>query len=120
MKTQGLRDNDLDSIWTPEVFGLHVDSTQVMLNSFSHGTDFALTRAVVPGHLMLSHECEDNIDLLYKDGYQPHVKFAGRTSTHRTPKTANILLTKQDLKEAAETSARRCRFARHELASETH
>jgi serine/threonine protein kinase len=37
---------------------------------------------------------------------------------HRNPKPANILLTKQDLKEAAETSARRCQFARHELASQ--
>jgi len=46
MKTQDLRDKDLDAIWTPEAFwtppGLH---THLQFHIF-RGTEFAFTRAV--------------------------------------------------------------------------
>ena len=46
MKTQELRDNDLDAIWTPEGFwtpnGLHAG----LQSHIFFGTEFAFTRAV--------------------------------------------------------------------------
>jgi hypothetical protein len=72
MKTQDLRDSDLDSIWTPGRFsgrfGLHVDSTNGQSHQPCSGTELASTRAVDPAFWMFAHERGDNIDLLYKDG----------------------------------------------------
>ena len=60
MKTEDLRDNDLDAIWTPEAFWtpprLH---TQLQFHIF-RGTEFALTRGLL-GYVKLSQETRDNI-----------------------------------------------------------
>jgi hypothetical protein len=69
MKTQDLREKDLDSIWTPGAFwtprGLH---TQPQFHIFL-GTELALTRAVEIAFSMFAHECGDNINIsIY--GYQ--------------------------------------------------
>ena len=67
MKTQDLRDNDLDAIWTPEAFwtprGLH---TRPQFHIFL-GTELALTRAVEIAFSMFAHECGDNNCFLYAD-----------------------------------------------------
>jgi hypothetical protein len=62
MKTQELRDNDLDAIWTPEAFwtprGLHFAATIPQHSRQSH---CSYARGLL-GYVKLSHETKDDID----------------------------------------------------------
>jgi hypothetical protein len=68
MKTQDLRDHDLDSKWTPAPlsgeFGLRVDST----GGHQFGLSVAPTRAVYPPCEVVPRNVKQHI-FLYKEGY---------------------------------------------------
>jgi hypothetical protein len=69
MKTQDLRDNDLDSIWTPGPFWTPQGLQTATVPPAFPGTELALTRAVESA-LEVPFTKQKTRCALYKDDYQ--------------------------------------------------